>query len=294
MDARTKAETDPAISVFELYRVLWKARWPILITVTATTLIGLVLALVITKKYEATIVVSPVATSASSNQVGALVSQFSGLASLAGISGTVDKKVSESLAVLQSEALTRAYIEKNNLLPILFASKWDAANKRWRVSDPKKVPTLWRGNEYFRKRVRSVTSDSKTSLVTMTITWTDPVLAAKWANELVEYTNATLRDKAIAETDKNIAYLNSEARKTDMVEQRQAIYSLMQTEINRAMIARGNDEFALKVVDPAFVPERHYFPNTILWTIIGGVFGLLVSVAVVFIRHADKTGIETS
>jgi uncharacterized protein involved in exopolysaccharide biosynthesis len=275
---------DAQISVRELAGTVWQGRWFVLIIVAAATLLAISAALFVTKKYQADLVISPVSSEQASSQLGALVSQFGGLASLAGISGAKDTKTSESLAVLQSEALTQAYIERNNLLPILFASKWDAARKQWRGSDPAKIPTLWRGNEYFGKNVRTVTTDAKTGLVTLSITWTDPVLAAKWANELVAYANEVLQSKAIREADRNIAYLNDEARKTEVVEVRQAIYSLLQTEINKAMLARGTDEYALKTIDPAFVPERPYFPNFIIWTLIGFLSGLFLSLSALFIR----------
>jgi uncharacterized protein involved in exopolysaccharide biosynthesis len=46
----------------------------------------------------------------------------------------------------------------------------------------------------------------------------------------------------------------------------------MQSEINKVMVARGSEEFALKVVDPAFAPETPSSPKVMLWAI-GGFFG---------------------
>jgi hypothetical protein len=47
-----------------------------------------------------------------------------------------------------------------------------------------------------------------------------------WANELVRMTNDYLRDQAIQESERNIAYLNDQASKTDAVGAKQAIYAL--------------------------------------------------------------------
>jgi hypothetical protein len=56
----------------------------------------------------------------------------------------------------------------------------------------------------------------------------------------------------------------------------------MEEEIKKEMIARGRDEFALRVIDPAVPPEKESFPRPVLWTagaFLGGIFlGLLVSV----------------
>ncbi len=55
--------------------------------------------------------------------LSSLATQFGGLASLAGVSVSGDSRRSESVAVLQSEALTEQYIQANNLLPVLFREK---------------------------------------------------------------------------------------------------------------------------------------------------------------------------
>jgi len=51
-------------------------------------------------------------------------------------------------------------------------------------------------------------TDPKTGLVTLSITWNDPNIAAKWANGLVRMANDYLRDQAIEESERNIAYLD--------------------------------------------------------------------------------------
>lgn len=188
--------------------------------------------------------------------------------------------------MLQSEALTESYIQKNDLLPVLYPKKWDPVGKKWKTSDPVEMPTLWKANRYFKNKIREVANNNKTNLVTLTITWYDPQVAAKWANDLVRMANDSLRDKEIAESERNIAYLNEEAVKTDVVGIRQAIYTLMQSEINKVMIARGSEEFALKVVDPAFAPELPSSPNLLLWAIGGFFGGCFFSMLTVLVQNA--------
>jgi uncharacterized protein involved in exopolysaccharide biosynthesis len=186
---------------------------------------------------------------------------------------------------LQSEALTEKYIQQNDLLPILFNKQWDAQNKRWRATDPTRLPTLWKGNEFFKKNVRTVLTDPKSGLVTMTIGWTDAHIAAKWANDLVGMANDYLRKKAIDESERNIAFLNEQAAKTDVVTVKQAIYAILQSEINKEMLARGNDEYAFKILDPAVAPERPSTPPAVLLMLgaLVGSFGLSVMIAFVYV-----------
>jgi uncharacterized protein involved in exopolysaccharide biosynthesis len=235
---------------------------------------------VVPDEYQATILVAPVSRQSNSgllNSLSSAVSQIGGLGSLSGLSisgGESDKAV--TIATLQSKALTEQFIESNNLLPILFGDLWDPIDKRWRINDPRKIPTLWRGEQYFAKHVRSVTEDVRTGLVTVTITWRDPRLAAQWANQLIKLTNDTLRSVATSESEKNIAYLNSEVGKTNVVQLRDAIYTLMENEIKQEMIARGDDQYALRIVDPAEAPERPASPRPTLWVIGGCIGGLLL------------------
>jgi uncharacterized protein involved in exopolysaccharide biosynthesis len=53
---------------------------------------------------------------------------------------------------------------------------------------------------------------------------------------------------------------------------------MMQTEMEKLMIARGNDEFAFRALDKAQVPKKRVRPQRMLITfasaILGGVLGL--------------------
>jgi len=275
------------ISLAELLEVVRRWKWGILSFALVCTFAVGVVAWLMPKTYKAVIVISPVTDDARGAQLGglgSLISEFGGLASLAGLSMRGDTKRAESLTVLQSEALTERYIEQNNLLPVLFESKWDAQKQAWKETDPSKIPTLWKANEYFKKKVRSITSDSKTGIVTLGIAWKDAEVAAKWANELVSITNDYLRRKAIDESQRNIAYLNQQAAKTDVVQAKQAIYAILQTEINREMLARGSDEYAFKILDPARPPERPSSPKPLLWIAIAFFGSLLLALLAAFAR----------
>jgi uncharacterized protein involved in exopolysaccharide biosynthesis len=290
MDATYQNPTEqPELRLSELINLLWRRKWLITGFAVVLTALAGIAAVLLPKHYKAVIVISPVTqTQGGGGQlsgVGSMLSSLGGgLASLAGLAGN-DSKRAESLAVLQSEALTEKYIQQNDLLPTLFPKQWDANNKRWLVTDPASLPTLWKGNEFFKKNVRTILTDPKSGLVTMTISWTDAHIAAKWANDLVAITNDYLRKKAIDESERNIAFLNEQAAKTDIVTVKQAIYSILQSEINKEMLARGNDEYAFKILDPAVAPERPSTPPPplLMAAALVGSLGLSVMIAFVYV-----------
>lgn len=271
-------------SLREFVDIIKRGRWIIVPVTLMTTLVAGVAAWVMPKTYESGIVISPTSETTGQMSGSGGLSQFAGIASLVGLSTGSDSKKSESLAILQSDALTEKYIKDNNLLPILFASKWDSTANKWRTTDPSKIPTLWKANEFFRDKVRTVTTNPKSGIVTLKITWRDPDLAAKWANELVASANDYLRLNAIALSERNIAYLGQEAVKTDVVGVKQAIYEILQSEISKEMLARGNEEYAFRILDRALPPERAASPRKMLW-LAGGFFaGLALSVLLVLMR----------
>jgi LPS O-antigen subunit length determinant protein (WzzB/FepE family) len=273
----------------DLVELLWRNRWIILSATLACAVLAVLVAKLSEKMYRAVIVVAPVTDTQGEGALGGLgnlAAQFGGLASLAGLSVSADSKKWESLGVLQSRALVQKYLTDKNLLPVLYEDDWDAANNRWRVSDPKKQPTPWLASMRFNKKIRKIATDNKTGLVTMTITWSDPQQASQWANDLIRLANDYLRAQVIEESERNIAYLNEQAAKTNMVEAKQAIYSILRTQINKVMLARGTDQYAFKVIDPAVPPERPSSLGAAISAVIGALVGGVLASMFLLIRAA--------
>lgn len=274
------------IRMKDLVQMMLHYRFRIALFVITCTLIVGVVSFLVQKQYDAVIVISPVTNTSDKTLGGGALGSLSGLAALAGMSLGSDSKKNESLATLESQAILQRYIVENNLMPILYEDQWDARRGKWTVTDPKKVPTLWKATQFFKNNVRTVTPDSKTAMVTLKIRWKDAELAARWANGLVKMTNDYVRQAAIAESDRNIAYLTQQAAATDVVGIKQAIYNLLQSEISKNMIARGTPEYAFKVIDPALVPEKAAFPLKKVWVVVAFVASFLLATLVVLARLA--------
>lgn len=287
MDTSARPVNDD-IDLRDLVTVLAREKWLLVCTTALFTFAALAASLLLTKQYEARVVIAPVADEAGGGRLGnlpSLISQVGQLSSLAGLSIGNSAERSEALAVLQSDALTERFIAENDLLPVLYQKQWDASLRRWGVSAAE-APTLWKAKEYFRKHIGAVDLDSKTGLATLVITWKNPIQAADWANELVKMTNDYLRAKAINESKKNIAFLSDQAARTDVVGVKTAIYSILQNEMYKMMLAQGSSEYALKVIDPALAPEKPSSPRPMIWSLVGMFAGLIVSIFLVALRSA--------
>jgi uncharacterized protein involved in exopolysaccharide biosynthesis len=276
-------QTD-SLDVAAILQKLLQGWLRIAITALIVTLLATIEVFVVTPTYEAQVVML-VSSDENSKLEGlsGIASQF-GLGALGLGSDWQSNRKAEALATLQSRVLTQTYVREKNLLPILFDSNWDKASSRWKP-DLSHEPTYWDANDLFSRRIRKVNEDRKTNIITLTIAWKDRYLAAQWANDLVARTNAYLRQKALDQSERNLTYLDAELKRTNLIEAQQAIYKLVENELKTTMLARGNEQYAFTVVDPAVVPQKPTSPRRLLTITLALFGGLALGSIWVLMRH---------
>ena len=282
------ASADDEIDLFRLFSTLWRSRW-LIMSMTAVFAVGAaVYASFLPPMYTASVVLSPVRE----EPLSGLATQLGGLASLAGIS-RLGRDSTEAVAVLRSRDFARAFIEEQGLLPELFPKVWDATAGRWTVEEP---PTLSDGAGFFAGTVRDVEEDSTTRLVTLSIEWGDPELAAAWANLLAVRLNDHMRQRALVVAETNVKYLRHEYENTPIVALQQSISALMESEMQKLMVARGNSEYSFRIIDRAEVPRGKSKPRTTLIVAVATFFGGMLSVFLVLVREMvrNRKAVPTS
>jgi uncharacterized protein involved in exopolysaccharide biosynthesis len=268
-----------------LFARLLAKRWWILASVVVFTGAFGVIAFMMTPIYRASIILAPAAADRGADVVGAVSSTLGGLASIAGLPlGPRDAGTEEAIAVLQSREFTEKFIIDKNLLPVLFASAWNTATGTWKVPDDKQ-PTTGRAYKYFDKKIRTVTEDPKTGLVTMQIDWTDRNEAADWANELVQRLNEEMRARAVTKADASMSFLNKESQTTSTLEVQSAISRLIESTVKQRMLANVTRDYSFRVVDRAIAPDKDDIvkPQKALLLLVGALLGLIVGVVPVFL-----------
>lgn len=291
MDARRQPEPLPPglhrgdeeeIDLADVWRVLVAGWRPIALVTLACAALALAAALLLPPVYRAETLLAPVENSDKST--GPLLS-FGVLEGFSGLGASGGGDAAEALATLTSRVFTDAFIKEEGLMPVLFAERWDAATRTWKADA--EMPTAWDAYDVFNRRVRFVSKDIKTGLITLAIEWRDPEAASRWANRLVQRINAERRAAAIREAETNIAYLKEQLAETSIVEMQQAIYQLIEAKIKTIMVAKSLDEYAFKVIDPAASPQDPVRPRRAAIVVLGVLFGLLASAVVVLVRHAS-------
>jgi uncharacterized protein involved in exopolysaccharide biosynthesis len=279
----TVSQLEPAtsdLSLREFIDLIMARRWWVIGTVFLFTAASVAAAFLIAPTYEGVVVLVPANTERIGESLGAGASgQLGGLASVVGLNlNSRGSATDEALAILRSRQFTEAFISDRQLLPELFASKWDAERKQWKVP-VEKQPTLGKANKYFDKKVREITQDKKTGLVTLRLVWKDRNEAAEWANDLARRLNEEMRTRALRREDLSVEFLNHELQSTTEVVAREAIGRLIESELKQRMLANVTQEYAFRVVDRAMPPDAddRVGPHRVQLTVGGGFAGFALA-----------------
>jgi uncharacterized protein involved in exopolysaccharide biosynthesis len=271
--------------VIEFARITWRGRWLIVSCGLVCGLLMGVYAFTAEPWYRAQVTLLPVESKSAQGLLGQL-GPLSGLAGLAGISLDGGGRA-EPVAVLRSRDFAREFIERQRLITVLFAEKWDAKLRKWKTS-PDKAPDIRDAVKYFDKDIRRIGEDRKLSLVILTVDWKDAKLAADWANQIAVDINAKLRARAIEDAETSIAYLREQLASTKEVSLQQSISRLIESQMQTVMVARGNEEYAFRVIDKAYPSKKRFKPVRSLLILGGAFIGGLLSCVYLVIREQRR------
>jgi uncharacterized protein involved in exopolysaccharide biosynthesis len=287
------AYASEGLDIIDLSRALRNGRW----IIVASTLVGALFAYAAIQFTTPAFVVETTLLPALREDVQPRgLSGLGGVAGLVGLAGGAPRETTEALAVLKSRRFAFKFFDDQKALPHLLADQWDAENRRWkpatrsaigRVGDalglasarfgPRQHPDL----ELALKRLnrsRNISVDQDSGMVTIAVTWTDPVTARDWANAMVRLLNAEMRQLAITNSRKRVNYLRTELAKTQVASIRQVLTDITANELQKAMIANVDRDFAFRIVDPAIAPLEAAKPRRFVLLLTGIVGGMLTGI----------------
>ncbi|HHG3076440.1 TPA: Wzz/FepE/Etk N-terminal domain-containing protein [Vibrio parahaemolyticus] len=291
------------IDLRELFKALWEGKWIVIATTFVIAVSAVLYALSLPNIYKADALLAP-AESSNGGGLSKMAGQLGGLAALAGVNLGASESSQTDLAVqvMRSRQFINTFINKHDLLVPLMAGKdWDLSNNKlildeelynpntgeW-LRDAKGLrgatPTAQEAFEVFSKEVLSINQDKESGLYTVSMKNYSPYIAQQWVNWLIEDINKAMRERTIAETSQNLAYLNTQLQKTAVTDMQSTFYKLIEEQTKSLMLAEVQEEFVFKVVDPAVVPELKDSPKRVLICALGILLGVMLGVAIVLIR----------
>jgi uncharacterized protein involved in exopolysaccharide biosynthesis len=269
------------IDLLELIRTLLHA-WKIIVGITILcTGLAVAYALYAPEVFKAETLLAPAQEEKSG--ASSALSQFGGLAAMAGVSIPSSSNIERVLATLETREFLKKFISSQKLLPIIFDDLWDESSNSWKLIEGQEKLTTEDGIGALQGAIE--VDQGKSALITLSISWKDPDIAAQWANDLVKQLNEQLRQKAITDSNKRVGYLEQELAKTTLQDMRAVLYNLLESEKQKAMLANVNEDFALEVIDPAVTPETREKPKRKLIVALGGVCGGFLGIFAVFISQ---------
>lgn len=298
MNSNYDLNSQPAeITLEQLFATIWRGKWFIVACVVLCSAAAVLYALKLPNVYKAEATLAPVTDESGLKIPG----QLGGLAALAGVNlgSSGSKNTALAIEVLKSRGFLMQFIEQHDLfVPVIAAKGWDresnallineevydTSTSTW-VRKPKPFqsvkPSALEVHKEFRKKF-TVNQEKASGMVKVSLEHYSPVLAKEWLMQLVKDLNNEIRVRNVTEAESSIAFLQQQLKATDIADVRTMLYSLIEEQTKTLMLANVRDEYVLKVVDPAVVPEEKSGPMRSLIVVLSAFLGSILAIFIVF------------
>lgn len=277
----------PGDGLANFFAVLRRSRWLMAFLIVASVAASVWVALNLQPFWRVEIVVMPV----NRNDPTSLNSVTPSLVGLTPLIGRQDPMKDEAMAVLRSRELFDSYAKDKNLLPLLFEDRWDPEASVWKVP-PERVPTLRTAFRLFDTSIRNIDEDRRTGIVTLALTWKNREQAVAWARDMIELANKQLRARALDDAERNMRYLTDEMRNSNRVIAQNALTNALagayEKQLQNYMFAKGQDEYAFRIIDRPTVPDERerVSPKRTLIVVIGLFCGIVLGIAAAYAKNS--------
>lgn len=294
------APTDEEIDLKEFFGILWASRALIFFLTSIFTLTAVLYSLSLTNIY-----ISKAVLTSSDSKDSSVLSQYSGLASLAGIGlpGSQGDEVVETMEIIKSREFVKHLITFDNVLPSIMAAKsydpssrklffdeevYDRKTNSWirkPLNNKLSTPSYLEVHKHYLANVLHITRSDVTGFVSLGVEHISPIFAKEFLELIIKEANSLKREKDIVNSSKALDFLKNELSTTSLVEIKESINQLIKAQLETRMMAKINDEYALSLIEPPYVPEEKSKPNRTLIVILTTLLGVMLSLIFVLVRH---------
>lgn len=291
-----------SLNLKHFWNLLLSYKWFIIIVTATSALLSVLYAVSLPDIYKSKALVQHVRQSendfSASNQFGQLAS-MAGL-SLSGSQATDNKSV--DIATIQSSDFLSQFISKNNvMIPLFAAESWafdsnklvyspevyDELNDVWvrpAKAPFKPEPSIQEAVDKFRE-IFFIDVDRISGLVNMSVDFVSPELAQAWLSVLLEQFNEYVRAREIDIYDKNLAYLTKRVTDINSQEIRNVLFSLIEQEQKKAMLANVSKDYVFRIIDSPVAPLKKDSPKRALICATGTTSGFIIAILLVLFRQ---------
>lgn len=240
---------------------------------------------------------------ADNSQSNNMLSQYSGIASIAGISMPSQKgdKTSEAIERIKSyEFFSKYFLKAIQLQDLMAISRWDSSSnkiiydkklfnsksRKWTSKEV--IPSTQEAYKTYRE-IMSASQNDKSRFILISIKHQSPNLAKEWTGKIIQLINESMRDADKNKSLKSLEFLNNEASKVTYEHLRKAVSVLQQEQMKSLMLVEANEEYVFKIINSPIAPELKYGPKRLILIIASAFFGFVLGVMYVLIeKYARK------
>ena len=285
------------VDLRELISVVWKEKIAIIVATGVVALSSIFISLSLTNYYTSEAVVI------ARDQQDTPLSEFSGLASLAGVNlDNAGSSLFKMMAIIESREFVKHLITFDDVLPSIMAAKsydassqelyfdpevYDSETKTWTREVPVNralEPSYLEAHKEYLEMI-SMVKDKLTGHISIGVQHVSPVFAKEFLTLIIQEANNLNRDIDIESSSKALTYLTAELSQTPQLEVKKSISKLIEHQFETRMMASIHDDYVLIPLEPPFIPERKSGPIRSLIVILSTLVAGLVSVMTVLIRH---------
>lgn len=298
--------TKQEIDFFELYKVLLKKKYLIAVITTLFAAFSILYSLSLTNYYKSHAVLK-VTNSDNPSSISSTISQYSGLASMAGISvpsSGADSKADIVIATIKSRDFFKHLLSFDNMLQEILAADgfipktgktvydsklYDEKNNKWiRSPDGFKSnkPSYLEAHKEYIDNILSISQDKKSGFIYISAEHPSPIFTHKILTIIISEINNTMRSKQLTESDAAISYLTNLSSSTAISDIKQSIDQILENQIQTKMLATVNEDYIISIVDSPFIPEKKSKPSRSTIVIFGTLMGFIISILIALINNA--------
>lgn len=256
------ARVDGEMGLGEAARTLYRYRFLILIPFLIGAVALPLLFRIGPETFTAETRLKPVA-SERQPEFASTLSSLSSIVGAGAIQPSMSGRVSLALGTLDSRKFLMGFVDDLDLVDELFPGA------------PLDEVTPLAAYEALKERIE-VRLVPERDLVVVELAWQDPQRSADLLNTLIRRLNLLIRENEVAERQARIDYLQQLSESTNVLGVKEAIYRLIESEMKEVAFARVTDEYALRVIDPAYPPEEPSGPGTLFVVVAGGGIGMMM------------------
>ena len=296
-----------SITFLDIFKILLEKKVFILFLTTLFGAISIIYSLSLSNYYQSSALVK-VASSESSQNNSSLISQYSGIASLAGIDiGSSNNLNNADLVIeqIKSKDFTRHLIKTDSsLIQNIIAAKgfnfsdgniiYDEnlfKNNKW-IRDNKSgnhTPTYIEANQKLLSDILKVSKNEKNGLIRISVEHYSPVFAESFLNFIIAEINSINKSRDQLSAKSSIEYLENIASKSQVASVQSAISSLIENQIKKLLLSDVKKFYTIEPIDSPFLPEIKAGPQRslicIMITLLGFIFSCLASLFIFFRKN---------